>query len=143
MKNPNVLWCRVCALISFLTFESLSLAASRLPELPLSTSGRYIVDASGSRYKLASANWFGAYDIHNVVDGLHKAPMQEISNAIAEMGFNSVRLPFSNEMLWIDQPVSSRIDFSLNPELLGLTPIEVFDRTIDSLGKAGSYGNSE
>src|SRR5690349_16112695 len=41
-----------------------------LPALPLRTSGRFIVDANGKRFKLASANWYGAEERDFVVAGL-------------------------------------------------------------------------
>ena len=42
------------------------------------------------------------------------------------MGFTVVRLPFSNEMLRPNTEVGKGgIDFSLNPSLRGLSPIQV------------------
>ncbi len=37
---------------------------------PLSTSGRFIVDANGRRVKLAGVNWIGAHMDDAVVAGL-------------------------------------------------------------------------
>ena len=106
------------------------------PRLPLATRGRFIVDAKGQRFKLASINWYGASDTKLVVGGLDQAPLDAIVAAIKRMGFNSVRLPFSNEMLHVQAPIDWR-HVSANPQLFGLTPVAVLDAVIEALGKAG------
>lgn len=106
------------------------------PPLPLSTSGRYIVDADGERVKLASINWYGASDIRHVVGGLDTAPIDEIVRSIRALGLNSVRLPFSNEMLHIVEPVDPS-DIAANPRFEGMTPLEVFDATVEALAREG------
>ena len=42
------------------------------PPMPLSTSGRYIVDAHGRRVRLAGVNWYGAHEDDGVVSGLDR-----------------------------------------------------------------------
>src|SRR5689334_15994245 len=64
--------------------------------LPLSTCGRWIVDRNGKRVKLAGVNWYGASDVKHVVGGLDVLPMNKIVATIVDLGFNSIRLPFSN-----------------------------------------------
>src|SRR5438105_4350423 len=70
-----------------------------LPALPLSASGRWIVDANGHRFKLASVNWYGAEEQDHVVAGLERADLHAIARTIRAQGFNSVRLPWSNELV--------------------------------------------
>lgn len=106
------------------------------PPVPLMTSGRYIVDAEGTRVKLAAVNWYGASDALHVVGGLDTAPIDEIVRSIRALGLNSVRLPFSNEMLHITEPVDPA-DVAANPQLVGKTPLEVFDATIEALAQEG------
>src|SRR5262245_61495919 len=84
---------------------SLQSAAQVQQRMPLSTKGRYIVDAAGNRFKLKSVNWYGASDTRQVVGGLDKQPIANIVGLIQEWGFNSVRLPFSNIMLHDTNPV--------------------------------------
>jgi endoglucanase len=107
-----------------------------VPPLPLSTRGRFIVDAAGHRVKLASVNWYGASDVHKVVGGLDIAPLADIVAAIRAVGFNSVRLPFANLILHDEAPVASE-HVAANPELLGLTPLEVYDRVVAELTRQG------
>src|SRR5215213_4771993 len=85
---------------------------------PLSTRGRYVVDARGDRFKLKSGNWHGGSGTWNgsgdvndpanhhageksdqVPLGLDRAPMDSIIDGFAELGLNSVRLQFSNQMV--------------------------------------------
>src|SRR5690349_19750780 len=63
--------------------------------LPLSTCGRWIVDQDRRRVKLAGVNWYGASDVKHVVGGLDRMTLERIVGTIVELGFNSVRLPFS------------------------------------------------
>ncbi|MFG3526997.1 glycoside hydrolase family 5 protein [Streptomyces sp. NPDC047917] len=122
---------------------------------PLSTRGRYIVDADGDRFKLKSANWHGAQgswngtgDIddpanHNASEksdqmplGLDRVPVATMLSDFHELGINSIRLPFSNEMLHDRRPVSDAA-VAANPRLRGRTPLQVFDAVIDATTAEG------
>ncbi len=122
----------------FFFIVSVALAESRgaAGDFPLSSSGRFVVDAKGNRFKLKSVNWWGASDTTRVVRGLDQQHISVIIGLIREWGFNSVRLPFSNEMLHDRRPVAPDV-ISSNPELIGLTPIEVYDYTVKALTDAG------
>merc|ERR1711969_72198 len=50
--------------------------------------------------------------------------------------FNTIRLPYSSEMLHTTK-MPSGIDFYRNPELAGLTPIEIMDEVIRYAGEVG------
>jgi endoglucanase len=118
---------------------------------PLSTRGRYVVDATGARFTLRSANWHGASGTWNgsgdeAVDanhhagenanripiGLDRAPLPDIVRSLRDLGLNSVRLPFSNEMLTDAQPVPDAA-VAANPALRGLTPLHIYDRVVTAL----------
>uniref|UniRef100_UPI003F860E89 glycoside hydrolase family 5 protein n=1 Tax=Actinosynnema sp. TaxID=1872144 RepID=UPI003F860E89 len=120
---------------------------------PLSTRGRYVVDADGNRFKLKSGNWHGASGTwtgsgpksdpanhhageiaHQTPLGLDRAPLESVIDGFAELGLNSVRLPFSNEMVRDTAPVP---DLPANPELRGLTPLGVYDRVVERLTARG------
>ncbi|MFJ2301380.1 glycoside hydrolase family 5 protein [Streptomyces sp. NPDC087787] len=122
---------------------------------PLSTRGRWIVDANGNRFKLRSGNWHGASGTWNgsgsteddanhhagensgrVPLGLDRAPMAEIVSGFQEIGINSIRLPFSNEMIHDDRPVTDRA-VAANPWLRGRTPLQVYDAVVRALTDAG------
>lgn len=84
---------------------------------PLRTAGRHIVDANGQRVKLASINWYGASDIYFVPGGLDFRHRDEIAATIVRMGFNSVRFPYSDQMV-IDNPIIPPEVISANLDLL-------------------------
>ncbi|PKS07930.1 hypothetical protein jhhlp_006540 [Lomentospora prolificans] len=104
--------------------------------LPLSTQGRDIVDARGKRVKLASVNWYGASDELFVSGGLDVKHRDEIARLIRKLGFNSVRLPYSDELV-IENPVVRDEDVAANPDLIGKTALDVFTATVKSLTKEG------
>jgi aryl-phospho-beta-D-glucosidase BglC (GH1 family) len=103
--------------------------------LPLRTDGRFIVDANGRRVKLAAVNWYGASDVHHVVGGLDKAHRRTIVDNIRKLGFNAVRLPFSNAMLRESSVADEHL--AANPDLLGRRPLEVFDAVVSALTEKG------
>src|SRR6185369_16892975 len=98
-------------------------SVSTVEALPLSTCGRWIVDRNRRRVKLAGVNWYGASDTELVPGGLDKVTMKSVAATIRDLGFNSVRLPFSNEMLHVTKPVAPA-DVAANPPLAGKTPLE-------------------
>ena len=107
-----------------------------LPPVPLSTSGRWILDSGGARFKLASANWYGFEELDYVPAGLEIAAIDDIAETIAALGFNSVRLPFSLEMVEQNAVVDPLV-VAANPALEGFRALEVMDAVIDALGRAG------
>jgi endoglucanase len=107
-----------------------------LPALPLSTSSRWIVDAAGRRVKLAGVNWFGAEELDHVVGGLDHQPLPLIARRIRQLGFNVVRVPWSNEMVQTD-PVIADERLAANPTLQGKRAMGVLDAVVDALGAEG------
>lgn len=100
----------------------------------LRTSGTSIVDESGHRVKLASVNWFGAESGEFVVGGLDRQPLDRIAKLIRDGGFNSVRLPWSNELVERN-PVVADTYLTANPRLRGKRALDVLDAVIDTLGR--------
>ncbi|WP_328727631.1 cellulase family glycosylhydrolase [Streptomyces jietaisiensis] len=126
-------------------------AATGTWQPPLSTRGRYIVDAAGNRFRLKSANWDGAQgswtgsgdkadparhhagqDSHGIPLGLDRVPLPTLLADFHVLGINSVRLPFSNEMIHTTDPVPDSA-VAANPALRGRTPLQVFDAVVAAL----------
>ncbi len=107
-----------------------------LPATPLSTSGRFIVDAHGRPVRLAGVNWYGAHEDDGVAPGLDRTHRSRLAKTIALHGFNSVRLPFS---LWMTQQTKPVPDeyLAANPDLSGSTPMQVYDACVEALTGAG------
>jgi len=102
---------------------------------PLSTCNRFVVDKNGYRYKFKGINWYGAQEKRFVNEGLHKRPLKDIVKLIKKMGFNTIRLPFSNEMLRVKKVDKAHL--LANPEFFDMTPLEVFDEVIKALTDEG------
>jgi endoglucanase len=103
---------------------------------PLSTSGRFVVDATGRRVHLAGVNWYGAHEDDGVAPGLDRVHRTELAATIARLGFNSVRLPFS---LWMTRQTAPVPDpyLAANPDLSGSSPLQVYDACVEALTAAG------
>jgi Ca2+-binding RTX toxin-like protein/aryl-phospho-beta-D-glucosidase BglC (GH1 family) len=102
----------------------------------LRASGNQIVDAGGNPFRIAGVNWFGMETVHFAPDGMHARNWRDMMDQMAELGFNTIRLPFSAEALQAGT-LPTDIDYGLNPDLVGLTALEVMDRIIDYAGRIG------
>jgi len=107
-----------------------------LPPLPLRTESRWIVDANGERLKLAGVNWYGAESETLVPDGLSLNHRREIAKLVRTLGFNSVRIPWCNELV-ATNPVVDATRVSKNPDLVGKTALEVLDAVIEAIADEG------
>ena len=103
---------------------------------PFTTNDGYIVDHLGKRLLLQSVNWYGASDADNVVMGLEHNATSAIASLIRSIGFNSVRLPFSNQMVQESEPIPSE-KLTKNPKLKGKSPLAVFDVVVETLATEG------
>ncbi|KAF8850221.1 glycoside hydrolase [Acephala macrosclerotiorum] len=104
--------------------------------LPLSTRGRYIVNSRDERVKLASVNWYGGSDLLFVPGGLDVQHRDDIARTIRSLGFNSVRMPYSDEMV-MDNPMISPDLLLANEDLMGLRALDVYIAVVESLAEAG------
>lgn len=122
---------------------------------PLSTRGRYVVDAHGDRFRLKGANWDGAQgswtgsgspadpanhhagqDSHGTPLGLDRAPLPQLLADFHQLGINTIRLPFSNELIHSTAPVPDSA-VAANPRLRGRTPLEIYDAVVEALTQSG------
>ena len=56
---------------------------------------------------------------------------QALMDEMKAAGFNAIRLPFSLEAIARGDELPNSIDYSLNPDLAGLTVLQVLDRIVD------------
>ncbi|KAM0511366.1 hypothetical protein ACHAPE_009954 [Trichoderma viride] len=105
-------------------------------KLPLRTQGRNIVDAEGHRFKLSSINWYGASDELFVPGGLDVQHRSAIAETIKKLGFNSVRLPYADELVMKNPIIEPRLVLA-NPDLEGLHAMDVFEAVTTALTDAG------
>ncbi|KAK1281504.1 hypothetical protein QJS10_CPB22g00037 [Acorus calamus] len=141
--------------VSVVTILALALLLSlhQCSSLPLSTNGRFIVDAaSGQRVKLRCVNW-PAHIQAVLPEGLSERPVGEIASLVASLGFNCVRLTYAT-FTWTedDKYANLTVEGSLqslglmdavegvrrnNPSLIGLTVRDAYEKVVDALGDAG------
>ena len=116
--------------------SSLGIRPTRAASGYLHTSGNKILDASNNVVILSGVNWFGFETSNNVPHGLWSRGYKDMLKLISSLGYNVIRLPFSNEMLQPDVMPNS-INYSLNPDLKGLSSLEVMDKIILEAGTRG------
>ncbi|MBI2955254.1 MAG: cellulase family glycosylhydrolase [Chloroflexi bacterium] len=102
----------------------------------LHTDGANIVDSQGNVVKLTGVSWFGMETDTLAPHGLWARNYEEMLDEIVKEGFNTIRLPFSNEMF--DSNLTPQgIDFYLNPDLKGLSATEIMDKIVTGAGERG------
>ena len=105
------------------------------------TSGSRILDARGLPVKIEGINWYGFETVREVPGGLTVQDYRTILETIRRNGFNTVRIPLSNQM--VEHPiVPSSIGFInergvINEPLRGLDSLEILDRIVEYAGSLG------
>ena len=94
----------------------------------LSTSGNQIVDSAGHTVQIAGVNWFGFENNDLAPHGLWTRNYKEMMDQMADLGFNTIRLPFSNDTL--HSTGTPNINYWANPDLQGLTALQVMDKIV-------------
>jgi endoglucanase len=111
-------------------------ASAAAPAFPLHASGQYIVDSAGVRVHLNAFNWYGSEGQDFVVEGLEAQPLNSIVTTIKGLGFNAVRLLWSNQMVE-SNPVVGNYALTANTNLEGEHALTIFDTVVNALTSAG------
>jgi len=112
-------------------------AAAASEALPgwLHTSGATIKTAKNKPYVIKAVSWFGMELASCAPHGLWQISLDEGMASIKSMGFNTVRVPFSNECLAATK--TDTINALLNPKLFGKSGLETLDAVV---ARAQAYG---
>jgi endoglucanase len=105
------------------------------------TSGNQILDSNNQAVRIAGVNWYGFETGDAVVHGLWAQDYRSILNAVKANGYNTVRLPFSNQMIE-SNPVPSNISYNngsgaINTDLRGLSALQIMDKIVAYAGQIG------
>jgi endoglucanase len=100
------------------------------------TSGNQIVDAFGNDVKIAGVNWFGLEGGTFAPEGLDVRSYQSMMDQMKQLGYNTIRIPFSNQIFDAGNMPTS-INYTLNPDLFGLNPLGVLDKIVVYAGQDG------
>lgn len=111
-------------------------AASVTPTVPLKAEGGKIVDANGNTITLTGVNWFGFETETFAPHGLWKRNYEDMLDQMRDSGFNTLRLPYTNEMF---DPKSKATEVNLrkNPELKGLHGLKLMDKIVTAATDRG------
>ena len=96
----------------------------------LHTDGRRILDKNGKEVWLTGVNWFGYNTGTNTFDGLWNSQLKPSVEAIADHGFNLIRVPISAQLInqWAKgEYPRANYNNAYNPELNDMNSLQIFD----------------
>lgn len=99
----------------------------------LHTDGSKILDKDGREVWLTGINWFGYNTGTNTFDGLWTCDLNTSIAAIADRGFNLLRIPISTELIkeWSNGNYpNANFNQATNSYLVGMNSLEIFDYVI-------------
>lgn len=105
------------------------------------TSGNQIIDSNGNPVRIAGLNWYGFETPDEIAHGLWAQDYHTIINDIAALGYNTIRIPFSNQM--VETPVvPQNLAFNnnagpINSDLKGLNSVQDLQKIVTAAGAAG------
>jgi endoglucanase len=103
-----------------------------------STSGTRILDPAGGEFNITGINWYGFETRDKVAHGLWTKDYRFILDQVKQYGFNTVRIPFSNEM-WATNPVPRAGAVSACAECKGKRSRDVLALVVNYAGSIGLH----
>ncbi|WP_420593722.1 cellulase family glycosylhydrolase [Deinococcus sp.] len=100
-----------------------------------STSGSKIVDSSGKVVRFTGVNWFGFETANYMPHGLWSVSYKSLLDTTKSMGATLIRLPYSDDLFPNRTP--SGLNENANPDLVGLTSLQVMDKIVSYAGQIG------
>lgn len=97
---------------------------------PWHTDGAQIMDADNQPVRIAGVNWFGFETNTYVVHGLQTRNYKDMLDQIKGLGYNTIRLPYSNQ-LFNKGSAPQSIDYGKNPDLQGLQGLQLMDKIVN------------
>jgi endoglucanase len=113
---------------------------ANLPPLPsgstFHTCGAQILTMDGRPVEITGVSWFGMETGTYAPHGLWTRNWQAMLDQIAALGFNTVRIPLSNDAL---QPgrMPQNINYAVNPDLAGKSSLELLDLLVHGAADRG------
>jgi endoglucanase len=105
------------------------------------TSGNQILDSDGNPVRIAGINWYGFETPDEIAHGLWAQDYHTIINDIKALGYNTIRIPFSNQMVE-DPIVPTNLAFTnntgpINTDLEGLNALQDLQKIVTYAGEVG------
>jgi len=105
------------------------------------TKGNQIIDSSGNVVRIAGINWYGFETADALAHGLWAQDYKTVLNTIKALGYNVIRVPFSNEMVEKNPVPTNFTSFAnggpANTDLVGKTALEDLDLIVAYAGSIG------
>ena len=105
------------------------------------TSGNQIIDSGGNPVRIAGINWYGFETPDEIAHGLWAQDYRTIISDIKTLGYNTIRIPFSNQM--VETPiVPQNLAFNgnsgpINTPLEGLNALQDLQLIVTFAGEEG------
>src|SRR5437763_145577 len=113
---------------------------ANLPPLPTGTTfhtcGARILGVDGKPAEITGVSWFGMETGTYAPHGLWTRNWKAMLDQIAAFGFNTVRIPFSNEAIAPGR-MPQNINFAVNPDLTGKTSLQILDLLVQGARERG------
>lgn len=145
-RHPQATWLRAAAICLFLVSLALPFAGAGTANAAGAgywhTSGSTILDANNQVVRIGGVNWFGFETDNKLPHGLWSRGYKSMLNQIKSLGYNTIRLPYSNAIFTYDanqnvvgSPLPNGLNLSAdggeNVALDGKTSVQVMDAILD------------
>jgi endoglucanase len=105
------------------------------------TSGNQILDSNGEVVRIAGINWYGFETTDYLAHGLWAQDYTTVLHTIKNLGFNVVRIPFSNQMVESNPVPTNYTTYAngqpANATLVGQTALADLDTIVAYAGSIG------
>src|SRR6185312_2575631 len=115
------------ALLSLAMAAGPAQAATTLGSGYWHTSGRQILDSANQPVRIAGVNWFGFETSNYVAHGLWSRDYKSMIDQMKSLGYNTIRLPYSDDIFKNTMPQSINYSGGMNADLSGLNSLQVMD----------------
>ncbi len=102
------------------------------------TNGSNILNPSGAQFIITGINWYGFETTGYVAHGLYAKDYTYIVNEIKQYGYNTIRIPFSNQM-WENDPIPNPNTISACPSCKGRHSRDILAMIINYAGSIGLH----
>lgn len=129
------------ALTAFAALPRAASAASTTGAGFWHTSGNQILDSGNNPVRIAGVNWYGFETPDEIAHGLWAQDYHAIVDDIKNLGYNTIRIPFSNQM--VETPiVPQNLSFynatgPINTDLEGLNSLQILQKIVSYAGQDG------
>jgi endoglucanase len=99
------------------------------------TDGARIVDAQDRTVRMAGVTWYGMESTYWVPAGLDYQPYTKIMDLVKQLGYNTIRLPYSNQLVETNPVVTEMVN--ANPQFRGMHALDVMDAIVNYAHQIG------